>query len=150
MKFYMKNNRKHLKYSSLAILALAGFSLINIVSELLFGELNNAQIPDGSPDNILLITKVILTAVSFLCLLPQVYVGIKGLKVAKNPDSSKGHIIWGTILLVIAIAGLISPAVAIIKQDAVFENASELLSIAIEVAFLFDYVKYSIAVAKAN
>lgn len=146
----MEQARKHLKFASIAILALAGLTLINVVSEILFGELNSAEIPAGSPDNILLITKIILTVVSLICLFPQVYIGIKGLKVAKRPDSSKGHIVWGIILLVIAIIGLISPAIAIIKQDAVFENASELLSIAIEVAFLYDYVKYARAVAKAN
>ena len=144
------NNRKHLKFSSLAILALAGLSLINIVSELLFGELNSAEIPDGSPNNIILITKIVLMVVSLLCLLPQVYIGIKGLKVAKNPDSSKGHIVWGTVLLIFAIVGLISPLVAIIKQDAVFANASELLSVAIEVAFFYDYVKYARVVANEN
>ena len=146
----MEQTRKHLKFSSLAILALAGVSLINIVSELLFGEINNAEIPAGSPDNILLITKIILMAVSFLFLLPQVYIGIKGLKVAKNPDSSKGHIVWGIILLVFAIIGMISPLIAVIKQEEVFENASALLSILIEVAFFYDYVKYARVVAKAN
>ena len=144
----MEQTRKHLKFSSFAILALAGLSLINIVSELLFGELNGAEIPVGSPDHILFITKIILMAVSFLCLLPQVYIGIKGLKVAKNPDSSKGHIVWGIILLAFAIVGLISPLVSIIKQDYVFENVSELLSILVEVAFFYDYVKYARAVAK--
>ena len=146
----MENTRKHLKFSSLAILAMAGLTFINIVSELLLGELNGAEIPAGSPDKTLLITKIILMVVSFLFLLPQVYVGIKGLKIAKNPDSSKGHIVWGTILLVIAVIGLLSPIVAIVKQEAVFENASELLSVAVEVAFFYDYVKYARAVAKAN
>ena len=146
----MEQTRNHLKFSSLAILAIAFFSLINIVSEFLVGELNNAEIPAGSLDNILLITKIILMVVSLVCLLPQVYIGIKGLKVAKNPDSSKAHIVWGIILLVLAIIGMISPLIAVIKQDDVFENASALLSILVEVAFFYDYVKYARAVAKAN
>ena len=146
----MEQSQKHLKFSSLAILALAALTFINIVSEILVGELNSADIPAGSPDNILLITKIFIMVVSLLCLLPQVYIGLKGLKVAKNPDSSKGHIIWGTVLLVFAVIGLISPLVAIVKQDSVFENASELLSIAIEVAFFYDYVKAARAVADEN
>ena len=146
----MEQTRKHLKFSSLAILALAALSLINIVSELLFGELNNAEIPAGSPDNIFLITKIILMVVSLVCVLPQVYIGIKGLKIAQNPDSSKGHIVWGIILLVFAIIGMISPLLAVIKQEEVFENASALLSILIEVAFFYDYVKSAKAVANEN
>ena len=54
------------------------------------------------------------------------------------------------ILLALAIIGLVSPLIAIFQQDAVFENVSELLSIAIEVAFFYDYVKYAKAVAKEN
>ena len=146
----MEQTRKHLKFSSLAILALAGLSLINIVSELLVGELNYAEMPAGSPDSIQLIAKIILMVVSLVCILPQVYIGIKGLKVAKNPDSSKAHIVWGMILLAFAIMGLVSPLAAIIKQDDVKGNASALLSILIEVAFFYDYVKYARAVAKAN
>ena len=144
----MKQERKHLKFASYAILAMAGVTLINVVYELLFGELNNAEIPADSPDNILLISKLILLAISFLCILPQVYIGIKGLKVAKKPDSSNAHIVWGMILLVVAIIGLISPVVAIIRQGAAFANASELLGFVIEIAFYYDYVKAAKAVRK--
>lgn len=146
----MKQSIKHLKFSSLAILALAALTFINIVAELLVGELNKADIPQGSPDNILTITKVFLMIVSLIFILPQVYIGLKGLKVAKNPDSSKSHIIVGTILLILASIGLISPLVAIIKQDSVFANASELLSVAIEVAFFYDFVRSAKAVADEN
>ena len=146
----MEQTRKHLKFASLAILAMAALSLINVVFEIFFGELNSTEIPAGSPDNVLLIAKIILMVVSVLCLLPQTYIGIKGLKVAKNPDSSKAHIIWGVILLAFAVIGLVSPLVAIIKQDAIFENASELLSVLIEVAFFYDYVKHARAVANGN
>ena len=144
----MEQARKHLKISSIIVLVFAGLTLLNLVSELLFGELNRAEIPDGSPDNILLITKILLLVVSLLLLLPQVYVGLKGLKMAKKPDSSKAHIIWGTILLVIAILGLVSPAIAIIKQEDVFNNVSELLSILVDVVVFFDYVKYARMVSK--
>ena len=146
----MENTRKHLKISSIIVLIFACATLINIVSELLLGELNNTELPAGAPVNTLLITKIIVMAVMFVCLLPQVYIGIKGIKVAKNPDSSRGHIIWGTILLVFAAIGLISPLLAVIQQGFAFENVSELLSIAVEVAVFYDYVKYAKAVQKEN
>lgn len=144
----MEQSRKYLKISSIVVLIFAGLTLLNLVSELLFGELNRAEIPAGSPENILLITKIILLVVSILLLLPQVYVGIKGLKMAKNPDSSKAHIIWGTILLVIAVLGLVSPAIALIKQEDVFNNVSELFSILVDVIVFFDYVKYARRVSR--
>lgn len=146
----MEQTRKHLKFASLAILAMAGISLINIVSEILFGELNNADIPAGSSDNILLITKIFVLVVSAVLLFPQVYIGIKGIKVSKNPDSSKAHIVWGIILLVSALLSLASPAISVINQVDVFENVSGFLSILVEALFLYDYVKYAIAVRKGN
>ena len=82
-------------------------------------------------------------------LLPQLYIGIKGLKIAKRPDSSKGHIIWGVILVVFAACGLISPLVAFLQGDGeAFANASEFLSIAVDVTVLAGYVKNAIDVRK--
>ncbi len=146
----MSQSRKHLKITSILVLILAGLSLLNIVVELCLGDLNNATIPDGSPENILLITKILLFSVSFLLLLPQFYVGVKGLHVAKKPDASKGHIVWAIILLVLAVLGMLSTCVSIFTQGNVRENVSSLLSTVVDVMVLLDFVKYAKAVAKGN
>ena len=62
----MEQTRKKLKLSSIAVLALAVFSLLQILSVLLYGEFNNAAIPEDAPENILLITKIFVFSVSFL------------------------------------------------------------------------------------
>ena len=143
----MEQTRKHLKTTSIIVLALAGLTLLNLLFELFFGELKNAEIPAGSPDNILLIAQIFVLVVSLLMLLPQVYIGIKGLKMAKNPDSSKGHIVWGVILLVFAVLGLLSPLLALVQGNGeAFGNVSEVLSMAVDIMILFDYVKYARAV----
>ena len=147
----MEKTRKNLKISSIIVLALAGLSLINIIFELFFGEfnkeLNNATIPEGAPDNIILISKIFILVVSFLILLPHLYIGIKGLKIAKTPNDSKGHIVWGIILLVFTAIGLIAPLRALIKGNgSIFGNISELCSIVVDVCVLFEYVKYARAV----
>ena len=146
----MEQSRKYLKTSSIIVLALAGLSLLNILFELFFGELNgalnNAAISEGAPDNIALITRIFILVVSLLILLPQAYIGIKGLKIAKKPDSSKGHIVWGIILMVFTAAGLISPLLALVQGVDAFGNASKLCSIAVDVFILFEYVKYARAV----
>ena len=126
----MEQTRKNLKTSSLIVLALAGLSLLNILYGLFFGEfneeLNSAVLPEGSPDNILMITKVFVLVVSFLMLLPQLYIGLKGLKLAKNPDSSRGHIVWGIILVVCTATGLLSPLSAFLQGDGdAFGNVAE-------------------------
>lgn len=144
----MEKSRKNLKTTSIIVLALAGLSLLNILFELFFGELNkelnNATIPEGSPENIVLIAKIFIVVVSFLLLLPQAYIGIKGIKIANSPNSSKGHIIWGIILIVFTASSLISPFLALIQGSGdAFGNISELCSIAVDVFILFEYVKYA-------
>ena len=142
----MEQSRKRLKITSLIVLLFAALTLLNIVSELLLGDINDVAIPDGAPSNILLVTKIFATVVSVLLLVPQVYIGLKGLKEAKQPDKSKVHIVWGIILFALAIIGLISPAVAVIKQEAVFANVSQMLSVLVEVLVFFDYIKAAIDV----
>lgn len=147
----MEETRKYLKTSSFVVLALAVLSLLNILFEVFFGELNgelnNATIPEGAPDNIVLIAQIFILSVSLLLLLPQFYIGIKGLKIAKKPDSSKGHIVWGIILIVFTVIELLSPLFALIRGDeGAFGNFSEVCSIAVDAFVLFEYVKYARAV----
>ena len=149
----MEQSRKNLKNASIIVLALAGVSLLNILFELFFGELsgelNNAKIPDGAPGNVALIARIFILVVSVLMLLPQAYIGIKGLKLAKEPNSSKGHIVWGIILVVLTAAGLISPLVSFLQGNGeAFGNVSEFLSIAVDVAVLLGYVKFAMEVRK--
>ena len=144
----MEQTRKYLKLSSIAVLALAFFSLLQIVSELLYGDLNNAVIPEGAPENILPITKIVLFSVALLLTLPNIYIGIKGLRIAKNPNSSKGHIVWAIILLVFASLSLIEQGIGFIHDGFEFKNISAFCSIAVEVAVFVEYIRFAIAVRK--
>ena len=144
----MEQAKKHLKWTSIALLALAGSTLLQIVAELLFGDLNNAEIPAGSPDHILMITKIILLGFSCVMLFPQVYVGVKGLLVVKAPNASKGHIVWAIILFVFTLVDLLSPAFALVMQDNVNENLSLLLGGLVEASVYFDYIKYAKVLAR--
>lgn len=130
------------------MLALAFFSLLQIVSELLYGELNNAVIPEGAPENILPITKIVLFSVALLLTLPNIYIGIKGLRIAKKPNSSKGHIVWAIILLVFASLSLIEQGVGFIHNGFNFENISAFCSIVVEVTVFVEYIRFAIAVKK--
>ena len=144
----MSKSRNNLKIISIVVLILAALSLVNIASELIFGALNDAEIPDGAPENTLLIAKIFLAVVSAIMLAPHVYVGIKGIKVAKKPDSSKAHIVWAIILLAFAAYCLISPIASIIILEDVLSNIFSIISIAFEIVVFILYTKYAIAVAK--
>lgn len=141
-------NKKHLKWSSIAILALTGFTLLQLVFEMIFGELNNAELPEGSPANILLITKIFVLCVSALLMIPSIYVGIKGLKVAKNPDASRAHIIWAVILFALSVVSLVDPLLGVIGKENTRENVNSLLSILVSVSVYFDYIIEARAVRK--
>ena len=146
----MSKSRNNLKIISIVVLILAAISLVNIASELIFGALNEAELPDGAPDNTLLITKIFVAVVSAIMLAPHVYVGIKGLKVANKPESSKAHIVWAIILLAFAAYCLISPIASIIVLEDVLANIFSVISIAIEVLVFALYLKLAFAVSKGK
>lgn len=127
---------------------MAGFSMLQVVCELFFGELGNAITTEGASDNTLLITRIFLLSFALLLTSPGIYIGVKGLRIAKEPNPSKGHIVWGIILLVITLLSLISPVVDIINNGFKYDSISGLLSIAVEAAVFFEYVKYAVALRK--
>ena len=144
----MEQTRKNLRNSSLVVLLFAVLSLLQIIGELLWGELNSAQIPAGAPENTLQITKIFLLVLTVLLLLPKVYVGVKGLRIAKMPKATKGHIIWAVIILVFAVLDLISPIAAAIQNGNVREHISAFFSILLEVSIYCEYIKHARDVAK--
>ena len=145
----MEKNKKNLKGMSIVVLVLAGLSLLSILFELFFGELNEAfKSTEGATDNVILIAKIVVLAISVLLLLPQLYIGIKGIKIAKNPDNSKGHIVWAVILIVLTAIGLVTPIAGIINGGDVFRNIADLCSIIVDIVILYEYMVFAKAVQK--
>ena len=149
----MEKNKKNLRFMSIVLLILAGLSLLSILFELFFGELSDAfkgaTLPEGATDNVILVAKIVILAISLLLLLPQVYIGIKGIKIAKNPDNSKGHIVWGVILIVFTALGLGSPIAGLIQGSDIMGNIASLCSIIVDICILYEYVSFARAVQKA-
>ena len=146
----MEKARKNLRITSIVVLIFAGLSLINIVAQLVWGDFSNAPIPEGSSDSVLLIAKIVLFGISLLLLIPDVYIGVKGLKVAKKSDSSKGHIVWATILFVLSIIALISPIVSLFSAESIRESISAILSGLVQILIYFEYIKDAKTLVKSN
>ena len=144
----MEQTTKRFKTASLMVLLFAGLSLLETVSELLFGELNSAEIPEGAPENVLMITKIILLVLALLFLLPKLYVGLKGLRVAKNPNTSKGHIVWAMIIFVFAVLDLIKPVSGLFTQGFAYESLSTITSVVLELVIYYEYIKFAREVRK--
>jgi uncharacterized membrane protein YhaH (DUF805 family) len=146
----MEQTRKNFKTASIVVLIFAGLSLLSVIVGLIFGDFNSVEVPADAPENILLMTKTLLLVVSLIFLLPQVYIGVKGLKIAKTPDKSKGHIVWAVILLVFSVLSLITPVVNMVTQGDIMDNVGTLLGALLEVIVYYEYIKYAREVLKAN
>lgn len=146
----MENSRKYLRLYSIFILIFAVYTLITLAVEVLFATFDNVEIPEGAPENVVLIAQIVILSISFILLLPQLYVGLKGLKMAKYPNSSRGHIIWAMILLVFAVLGSISPIKNLISGTNARENFGTVTTCMVEISIYFEYIRYAKAVAEDN
>ena len=114
----MEKARKDLKVYSIVILALTAIVLIgNIVSVCVKGLPPVTEIPEGLTKETVEIIKIISFALTFVVLIPQIFVGIKGIKVAKNPDArGKAHMVWAIILAVLSAVAVISGTIDLVKK----------------------------------
>ena len=143
----MEQTKKNLKITAIVLLILAGLELLQTILVLAFGIAN----PGDVPENVFLITKVIAAVVAILLLLPQVYVGVRGLQLVKNPNpAAKAHIIWAIILLVVSALGLISSAVSFFQQGNGGGDLSTLLNRLVDVLVYIEFIKYSKDLQKAG
>ena len=143
----MEQTRKNLKTTSILVLLFAVLDLVRVIVSLIFDGFGSAE---GATDGAVLVANIIVLSVTGICLIPQVYIGLKGIKVANAPDSSKAHIIWAMILFVITVLSLISPIIGLIKKDAGSDNVGTLLALLLEGVIYFEYVKYARDIAKGN
>ena len=137
----MKKTKFNLKILSIASLVIAAFTLIKIVGELIFGEINTAVLPEGAPENLLLITKIFIASFSFILLLPQIYLGIKGLWAVNHPRSSRFHVIVAIVLFALTLVTIVSPITAIVKKENILYNVAGICSIIIQLFLYFEYAR---------
>ena len=144
----MNNSRNHLKEASFLVLLFTAFSFIRMIIQIFVVgfEVDPAQV-DASHE-IVVVTMIITFVISLILLLPQLYVGVKGMKIAKNPTSSKGHIVWAVILLVFSAFGIVFTVSSIPEQINVIDNVITLVDHALDVIVYCMYIKYAIRVLK--
>jgi uncharacterized membrane protein len=145
----MEKNKKNLKVLSILILALAVYSLIRIVLSVFSIDLNPEDLTDGASATLLLIGQIFVCVVSVILLIPQIFVGIKGIKVSNNPDSSKAHIVWAVILTVLSVIGILSPASELIKGVAVLDNLLAVADMVLDAIIYIEYINYAKKLVKA-
>ena len=139
-------NRKNLHDYGLVLIILGILNLFMFVSTVV------ASLVDGSTAEalakveaeILVATKVMLGifgGLLGLLVLADVFIGIKALKVSKNPNTDKGYIIAAKVFFVMSVISAISAAVTLFDSsapvvDAILNFASAALSAAVYVYFI--------------
>ena len=144
----MEKSRKNLKTYSFLVLLFGAVSLIKAIVELCFVKIDMSQLPEGTTEETVLIAKIVILVLSVIVLLPQFYVGFKGLRIAKNPTASRTHIKWAIVLLVITALALVSPIVEIVKGNHIGLSVSTLCDLVLEGTIYFEYIRYARSVAK--
>ena len=145
----MEQKRKNLKVVSAIVLIFTGLTFLRTAVGYLFTDQGIAILPDGSSVILQLIVRLIMVAVTLVFVLPQIYMGVKGLRIAKNPVPAKAHVVWAWILLVLAILGLIEPVTAVLQPGGLAGNVVALIIGLLSVVIYFAYIRCARAVAKA-
>ena len=143
----MEKARKNIKVTAIFIMVLA---LLKVIASIVNFATKGVEIPESmiTPEltrDAVYAIMVVAWVVTLILHLPSFYVGFKGLKVAKNPDNSKAHIIWATILLVFAVISVLSQVGELSKAT---DMLDAILKIVDEVCIGVLYVFYILEAKK--
>ena len=146
----MEKNRKELKSFSIVVLVVTAISLIGIiVNACVNGIPRITEIYEGMTEDMIQISSVISFVLTFVIFIPQIYVGVKGIKIANGAKSGKAHIVWAFILAVLAGIAAISGIVNIIEAFST-DALLNLVDPAIDLVMFIFYLIYAHQVAREN
>lgn len=113
----MEKTRKNLKEYSIVVLAFIALTVIKAIVGICINGLPQAnEIPEGMTRELAQMITTIAFALSFVVLIPQIYVGVKGLKIANDPETSvKAYLVWTAILAVLAAISTINEISQLVK-----------------------------------
>ena len=141
----MEKNRKELKTLSILVLALVAIDVIlNIITACVNGIPKVQEVPAGMTRELADAIAMVTFILAFVVFIPQIYVGIKGIKIANGAESGKAHMIWAIILAIFACISVITAISSISKGV----NANSIMNIISPAVDLFIFVCYFIYARK--
>ena len=144
----MEKNRKELKAFSILILIVVALDLIRVIVNLCVNGIPQiTEIPEGMTETMVQISSVIAFALSIFIFLPQIYVAVRGIKIANGAASGKAHIILAFILAALAVVATISSIYDTFKVFN-FDTVIDLLGPVIDCIVFTFYCIYARKVAK--
>lgn len=142
----MDKDRKELKSFSILILVLVALTLIRAIVSACVNGFQVNEVPAGTTKELVQTAAIIAFVVSLLLLIPQIYVGVKGIKIANGAASGKAHLVWALILAVLAAIATIS-AISNLTKAFNFDAVLSALDPAIDVLAFACYYVYARRVA---
>ena len=144
--------RKKLHDYSLVMILLAVLGAFNFISTAV-GSLIDGTVSDALATvdaDILLPVKIVfcvLAAMMVFLALAEAFIGIEGLKISREPDDSKGHIIASKIFLVINGIAVVSLVASLINNEAsVVDTVLTLANTVLDIIFYVLFIKAANAV----
>lgn len=138
----MEKTRKQLKEISVVILILAAFSLIRSVIDVILTDFSQASRLEGVTPGLILATQIFLIVFAFVLMIPEIYVGVKGIKIANASSSSKAPIVWAVILAIFSGVGVISSVSSLIHQGDLVGDLLALANTVIDVLLYITYINH--------
>lgn len=146
----MNKARENLKIYSIIILATTAITLIRFVVGIATGGLALGNTGDAVVDATVRTAVIVTLVVGLILLIPQIYVGLKGLKIAKDPSvAGKAHIVWAVILTILCGISTISAISTLLNSTNLANDIIVLLDNLIDVVIYIGFIKCAKQVAKA-
>ena len=111
----MEKTKKELKICAIIVLILCGFSFVRMIVDACVHGIPMPEVREGMSVDLAKTIAKISFVLSFVVLLPQIYVGIKGLKVANGDTCNKAARVWAIILTIVFLFSAISAVSTMIK-----------------------------------
>ena len=137
-----EQTKKNLRIISLCLVIFSIVSLALAAMDLITFWMDRDNY-SGTSDGVVHASIGIVGVMSLLMVAVQIYIGLKGMKVAKEPDSSKGHITWATVFLVLSIIALVSPVMEMIQTKAIVANVVTIIDCLVDVLLYYYFIKWA-------
>lgn len=144
----MEKERKNLKELSILILVFAGLSLIRMVVDVIINGFTSTPLIEGLSQDVSNIIFIVAFIIGLLFLIPEVYVGYKGIKISQKPNNSKSHIIFAKVIFVLIIISLVGTILELVKGANLAINILTVADVLIDAVLYYLYIKYANGIRK--
>ena len=147
----MKSKKSDLFILSIVILAMTALALIqSIVNVAVNGIAVEPKVAEGItlPAGADVAVGVATFIFGIILLLPQVFVGYRGLLNAKGPMQKQGHITWAKVLFVLAIVSAVFSIISIFGTKDLLNSIFNIAEHVINVGLYYLYIKYAKSINK--